>query len=461
MAIITCPKSAFKNNIVIFDASMSYDPDGSIASYSFDFGDNSSSVIQTTSEFTHTYSDIGTFTLSLTVTDNKGAKNLATKELIVGGLVMSDPINISKTPDRTSQGARINVDEDGSIYVAWDEFGATYPFEASMFSKSIDGGETFSTPVIAVMPSASNVGIEQVDVVGTDIYVHIVSTKFNLSYGTTEVVSSRSTDGGNSFTTPFHALVSHGLVNSYASSIAYDEINFVGVAWIEDGVGIFFNRSVNNGDWFLDPRIVSDFGLSPDIAIASQNIYVVWDGSESGEPNDEEIFFSRSIDGGLTFSSPINISNLTDEQSGPPIIKVDPSGNIYVVWPEKDSIDNSRIFFTMSTDEGSSFSSPLVLSDPEEDSRYPSIAVSNDNTIYVTWETVYSSDYSIPSSTLSFLVTSSDMGTTFSSPANISDENEEVWFCEVAALGNNKIGLVWHSWDSEDIFYSNVEVLMP
>ena len=54
-----------------FDASASTDPDGTIASYHWDFGDGSS---QTTASATttHTYTTPGTYTVTLMVTDNAG-----------------------------------------------------------------------------------------------------------------------------------------------------------------------------------------------------------------------------------------------------------------------------------------------------------------------------------------------------------------------------------------------------
>jgi hypothetical protein len=55
---------------VSFDGTGSSDPDGSIASYAWSFGDGMSGAGATV---THTYAAVGTYTAKLTVTDNRGA----------------------------------------------------------------------------------------------------------------------------------------------------------------------------------------------------------------------------------------------------------------------------------------------------------------------------------------------------------------------------------------------------
>ncbi len=66
------PVSGVAPLTVSFDASGSYDPDGTIASYSWDFGDGGGGSGVTVS---HTYISAGTYDATLTVTDNKGATN--------------------------------------------------------------------------------------------------------------------------------------------------------------------------------------------------------------------------------------------------------------------------------------------------------------------------------------------------------------------------------------------------
>ena len=76
------PRRGPKPLAVHFDGSGSNDPDGSIASYRWKNLSNGS-VIGTTRQFDHTFRNVGSFTVQLTVTDNDGATATDTVAIIV------------------------------------------------------------------------------------------------------------------------------------------------------------------------------------------------------------------------------------------------------------------------------------------------------------------------------------------------------------------------------------------
>ena len=65
--LIYSPSIVFTNEIIAFDALGSYDLDGSIMNYLWDFGDGETSTEQNPQ---HTYADSGTYYVCLTAKDN-------------------------------------------------------------------------------------------------------------------------------------------------------------------------------------------------------------------------------------------------------------------------------------------------------------------------------------------------------------------------------------------------------
>jgi PKD repeat protein len=73
---------------VIFDATGCSDPDGTVISYRWDFGDGATSTDLVAS---HTYTSPKSYTVSLTITDDMGATDTATATIAVLNPVVVDP----------------------------------------------------------------------------------------------------------------------------------------------------------------------------------------------------------------------------------------------------------------------------------------------------------------------------------------------------------------------------------
>jgi PKD repeat protein len=74
------PSIVLANQTIFFNASSSYDPDGYIISYDWNFGDgnNASGMV-----VTHSYKSLGNYTVTLTVTDNDGQEGNISKTIWV------------------------------------------------------------------------------------------------------------------------------------------------------------------------------------------------------------------------------------------------------------------------------------------------------------------------------------------------------------------------------------------
>ncbi|MCX6087759.1 MAG: stalk domain-containing protein [Caldiserica bacterium] len=93
------PSSPLINETINFDAALSKDSDGEIASYLWDFGDGYTSY---ESKASHKYEKVGRYSIKLTVTDNIGDLNSITKTIEVKEKVIVQKTIIRLYIDKTT-----------------------------------------------------------------------------------------------------------------------------------------------------------------------------------------------------------------------------------------------------------------------------------------------------------------------------------------------------------------------
>ncbi|MBI2675663.1 MAG: PKD domain-containing protein [Candidatus Aenigmarchaeota archaeon] len=109
------PSEPFETEEITFDASESYDSDGSIISYEWDFGDGSrgEDVL-----IGHSYDFPGEYAAKLVVEDGKGKKNSISMTVKVSGvypkLYNERPVPILEMPDEGAVNEEITLDADRS-----------------------------------------------------------------------------------------------------------------------------------------------------------------------------------------------------------------------------------------------------------------------------------------------------------------------------------------------------------
>ena len=118
------PTTVLTIEIVHFDASSSNDPDGSIISYFWDFGDGTDATGVTVN---HTYEDDGVYTVTLTVTDDDGgtASKSATKTVSNRPPIalIDENTTIVDIDELIRFDASYSIDDDGSILSYFWDFG--------------------------------------------------------------------------------------------------------------------------------------------------------------------------------------------------------------------------------------------------------------------------------------------------------------------------------------------------
>jgi hypothetical protein len=158
----------------------------------------------------------------------------------------------------------------------------------------------------------------------------------------------------------------------------------VHTVWYDNRDGndeIYYKRSTDGGlTWGEDTRLTNNASESsyPSIAVSGSIVQVVWHDDRDGN---FEIYYKRSTDGGLTWGDDTRLTNASGDSKCPNIAL---SGSVvHIVW--QDSRDGDlEIYYKRSEDEGLTWGGDLRLTNSLGDSEYPGVAVSGP-VIHVVW----------------------------------------------------------------------------
>jgi len=191
--------------------------------------------------------------------------------------------------------------------------------------------------------------------------------------GNTWGAETRLTNDGGSSTRPS--------VTAYGSNVH--------VVWEDTrngGSEIYYKRSSDAGlTWSSDIRLTNDPGGSYTnynyawcIGANGNQVHVVWRDSRT---NGTQVYYKRSTDGGLNWGADMQLSNGSPAW-GPSVFV---SGlNVHVVWPDyRDG--NEKDYYKRSTDGGLTWGIDTRLTNNSASSEHSSVSVSG-TTVHVVWE---------------------------------------------------------------------------
>ncbi len=188
---------------------------------------------------------------------------------------------------------------------------------------------------------------------------------------------------------------------AHIPAVAADSLGYVHVVWNANNTTRYSRARIGDGPWsaaaWSRPQILSTQSAFTtywtDIAVDDQgNLHVVWT-ERSAEDELEDLYYSRSVDGGQSWSLPINLSSTPEQQSSFEQIITDAEGNPHVVWLE---LSRSRagwdegdvgVFHSWSSDGGESWFAPEEMSQPGPEGfsgAYPAI-IADDQYVYTIW----------------------------------------------------------------------------
>jgi hypothetical protein len=293
------------------------------------------------------------------------------------GRTYTAPVRVSTASTVIAAQPDIAVDAQGTITILWTQFDLERGTQDVFASRSVDRGQMFSVPMNISMTNSTQLAAAQ-PAVGLDKNgnVYAVWTRAAFVARTQDIFYAVSTDGGKKFSDPLN--ISRGDQSSslFADpAILVDAAGVINIVYIQFSLSTFFQevvltRSTDGGKSFSRPTNASNilridaYAVAPAVALdPAGNLAVIWTGIDE-DKGEVDIYFARSTDQGRTFSTAINVSR-TNSVGGLIVsggsFSIDREGTIGVVWNDATQ-DNYEIFFSRSLDGGRTFSLPVNVS---------------------------------------------------------------------------------------------------
>ncbi|MDE1863555.1 MAG: exo-alpha-sialidase [Thaumarchaeota archaeon] len=336
------------------------------------------------------------------------------------------------------------------VYVTYQQNGGNGGQFAAFFRESTDGGATFGRIISLDNSSSYNPTVASV---GTNVYLAWME---DYGLGKSRVMFERSTDGGSTFSAPI-VLSNNTSSRSNISQIIASGSN-VYVLMIDElrgntATGLSFRASHDSGATFGNPLVLLEDAATrggANIALSQDGGTIFAYGQDSNNCPIQsmhcnyELFVKRSTDGGATFGRQVIIENSTQEFWG---LQMSTSGkNVYLKWEQNGTIVN----LARSNDGGLTFAPTINLSkDMTIGQSIDARIASYGNNVYVTWE---NNAHRHPSGL--FLTRSTDGGSTFSEPVNLSGDIVHVFSHIVAYKDGAYITWMNRTGDKWDEFFT-------
>ena len=294
----------------------------------------------------------------------------------------------------------VSYSSDGStVYQASLAFNANGPAfggaSSVQVSTSSDGGDRWNTPVAVKVDQSTTVLNDK------------------------ESVTADPNNPSDAYVT-WDRLVSPS-VNANPTAFNFTPA-FRGPAW--------FAKTTDSGKTWGTPHIIYDPGqnnqtidnqivVEPDGTLVDGFVQILTKGAK-GQPREvDNVAVIRSTDGGATWSAPVIVSRLNlaevsingqGVRTGDiiPTFTADPAtGKLYAVWQDGRFTGHANIVFSMSSDGGDSWSTPIRIDQAGDTAPAftPQVHVSSDGTIGVSYYDLENATAAEPGLTDAFLVT--------------------------------------------------------
>jgi hypothetical protein len=207
--------------------------------------------------------------------------------------------------------------------------------------------------------------------------------------------------------------------------------NVIHTVWIDNRDGnneLYYKRSTDNGlTWGTDTRLTNDtaFSIHPSISVSGLFVHVTWTDKRDGT---HEVYYKRSTDGGLSWGADTRLRDVLTGTSYNYSSITTSGSNLHVVWFDwRDG--NAEIYYKKSTDNGDTWSADTRLSNNAGLSFIPVVAVSGSN-VHVVWYDSTNGNWEI------YYKRSTDNGTSWGADTRLTNNSSDSKWPSITVSGS-------------------------
>jgi hypothetical protein len=432
VAVLNGPYFAEPGNPILFSADGSFDADGSIDSFEWDFdADGTTDQVTSTSEVSHAYPGPFDGLATVRVISSDGGLGLASAEVTVNSIGLGGDLPVAV------QSAAASVTGTGQVTVTWTPAPSDRAegYKVYLGDGTPLGWRLTSDPSSLVVPNLD---------LGEPVIFKVVATN---RYGNSAAASS-SPVGGGAWSASVRVDDDQGTAQQQRPEVALGPAGAAYRVWEDyrsDSVGdiYFARRNAATGMWGSNLKINSDVGSQvqdwPAIDVdAAGDSYVVWhDGRNQGS-----IYFAMRSASTGTWSANTRVDDTQSHADQRPRIAVGSSGEAIVVWFDPRPM-NWNVLAARRPAGSSTWGATLALSTGNAADAYPDVVIDGTGTAHAVWEKVEGAlDMGIWYTSL--LPTSS----VWSNPVKVSDEpaGTNARFSRIGINDEGELVVSWMDW---------------
>ena len=304
----------------------------------------------------------------------------------------------------------VNPADPNNVVAAWiqDRFASHGGGQSNVIAYTRNGGTSWrKRPVVGISRCTGGEWQRGTDPwldIAPDgtIYLATLSMdgQLNVTWRRNALTISRSSDGGETWTDPAVVIDDPAVILNDKEAITVDptrpgHVYLVWARFVGVSVILYLSKSTDGGDTWAPPlpmATISTGGQGNEILVTPDGTLV-------------DIFYSggtlyniRSTDAGMTWTNPQAITAMqaastrspdtsrTVRAAGAiPNADIGPDGEIYVTWARTADQLNHSVVVVKSTDNGVTWTEPIVVKEIFGQMFTPSVAVAGDGTVGVTY----------------------------------------------------------------------------